>query len=632
MTSTLRTPIPFNQVSITDSFWAPRILANRTRGLDAVYRQLETTGRLAAYDLDWTPESGQPAPHVFWDSDVAKWLEGACLSLMSFPDEPLRRRVDSVVDRILSAQGEDGYLNPHFTVVNPEGRWTNLRDMHELYCAGHLLEAAIAHHRATGDPRFLNAIRRYIDLIGTTFGPEETQLPGFPGHEELELALMKLYRHTGDPETLKLARYFIDQRGQQPHYFDWEVSQRGEDPADYRAGSHTYTQSHQPVREQREVTGHAVRAMYLYSAMADLAKETGDPELLAALKALWHDLVTHKLYLTGGIGSSRGNEGFTTPYDLPNRDAYAETCAAIGLVFWAHRMLQLELDSRFSDVMERALYNGVLSGVSLSGDRFFYENPLASDGDHHRLSFFTCSCCPPNLNRLLPAIGEYIYSIAKREVDVHLYIQSDAQFEIEGEKIIISQHTDYPWDGVVCLQVEPSQPIDFSLRLRFPGWCREGRIYLNGERIRIDENLENGYIVLDREWRAGDEIRLQWLMPITRVYANPHVSADRGKVALMRGPLVYCLESIDQSFPLEDLHLPRNSGFDTSFDPHLLEGMITIHGQALAIDRDSWVSDLYQQSPPTLKETTFIAVPYFAWDNRQPGKMRVWVPEVVSPH
>ncbi len=370
MTSNQKIPLPFIQVSITDSFWAPRILANRTRGLDAVYQQLEATGRLAAYDLDWTPESGQPAPHVFWDSDVAKWLEGACLSLMSHPDETLRRRVESVVDRILSAQGEDGYLNPHFTVVNPEGRWTNLRDKHELYCAGHLLEAAIAHHRATDDPRFLDAVRRYIDLIGRTFGNGENQLPGYPGHEELELALMELYHHTGETEALKLAKYFIDQRGQQPHYFDREAQQRGENPADYWAGSHAYTQSHQPVREQQEVVGHAVRGMYLYSAMADLAKETGDPELLTALKTLWHDLTTRKLYLTGGIGSSGGNEGFTTQYDLPNRDAYAETCAAIGLIFWAHRMLQLELDSRYSDVMERALYNGMLSGVSLGGDQF----------------------------------------------------------------------------------------------------------------------------------------------------------------------------------------------------------------------------------------------------------------------
>jgi uncharacterized protein len=624
-----RSPLPFNQVSIIDSFWAPRILANHTRGLDAVYRHLETTGRLAAYDLDWTPESDLPTPHVFWDSDVAKWLEGACNSLMTHPDEALRCRVDAVVTRILSAQGEDGYLNPHFSVVEPEGRWINLRDKHELYCAGHLLEAAIAYHRATGDSQFLNAIQKYIDLIGHTFGPNEGQLPGYPGHEELELALIKLYRHTNDLETLKLAKYFIDQRGQQPHYFDWEARQRNEDPADYWAKSHTYTQSHKPVREQREVVGHAVRGMYLYSAMADIAREIGDPKLVTALNALWNDLTTHKLYLTGGIGSSSSNEGYTTPYDLPNRDAYAETCAAIGLVFWAHRMLQLELDSRYADVMERALYNGVLSGVSLSGDRFFYENPLGSDGNHHRQSFFTCSCCPPNLNRLLPAIGEYIYSIDEREIDVHLYIQSDAQFEVGGEKVIISQHTAYPWDGVVCLQVEPAQPVDFTLKLRFPGWCQEGRIYLNGESVSFKENLENGYIVLNRKWRTGDEVLLQWVMPVTRIYANPQVKADRGKVALMRGPLVYCLEEIDQSVPLENLRLGRSSGFDISFDPHLLDGMITVHGWALAVDRKPWGSELYRDKPPKLREVSFTAIPYFAWDNRQPGEMLVWLPEAV---
>jgi DUF1680 family protein len=630
MNFTQRTPVPFDQVSITDAFWAPRILANRTRGLDAVYHQLEATGRLAAYDLDWTPESDQPAPHVFWDSDIAKWLEGACLSLMTYPDNALRKRVDAVVDRLLAAQGEDGYLNPHFTVVEPEGRWTNLRDKHELYCAGHLLEAAIAHHRATGDKRFLDAIRRYIALIGHTFGPGEGQRPGYPGHEELELALVKLYRHTGDAEALELAQYFIDQRGQKPPYFDWEARQRGEDPEEYWAKGHAYTQSHKPVRDQRKVVGHAVRGMYLYSAMADLARETGDRQLYDVLKALWDDLTSHKLYLTGGIGSSGKNEGFTKPYDLPNRDAYAETCAAIGLVFWAHRMLQLELNSRYADVMERALYNGVLSGVSLSGDRFFYENPLSSDGDHHRQTFFTCSCCPPNLNRLLPAIGEYIYSIAEKEVTVHLYIQSDAQIKVSGQRVILSQHTDYPWDGVVCLQIAPEQPVQFTLKLRFPGWCREGRLYLNGEYIAYESHLENGYITLTREWQSDDELRLQWLMPVTRVYAHPQVKADHGKVALMRGPLVYCLEEMDQSVALEDLRLLKDAGFDTSFDPHILEGMITLHGRALAIDREAWGKALYRDHPPKMKETTFTAIPYFAWDNREPGQMRVWLPETFE--
>jgi len=630
MDTPTRKPLPFSQVNINDSFWAPRMAANRKRGLEAVYQQLYYTGRLAAYDLDWTPSSDRPQPHVFWDSDVAKWLEGACYSLITYSDEALKAKVEDVVDRILSAQGEDGYLNPHYTVVEPDARWSNLRDKHELYCAGHLIEAAIAHHRTTGEPRFLNGMQRYADLIERTFGPGSDQLHGYPGHEELELALVKLYRHIGEKRYLDLAGYFVEERGRTPHYFDLEARRRGDDPADYWAKTHAYTQSHRPVREQHEVTGHAVRGMYLYSAMADLAAELNDPTLLATLKDLWEDLATHKLYLTGGIGPSSANEGFTTLYDLPNRDAYAETCAAIGLVFWAKRMLELDLDSRYADVMERALYNGILSGVSLQGDRFFYENPLASDGTHHRQPFYACSCCPPNINRIMPTIGEYIYSIDESEIAAHLYIQSEASFNLRENTIEIIQKTDYPWDGIVCLQVKPDKPLSFTLKLRYPGWCHEGRVYLNGDLIDVQPNLHKGYISLTREWQPKDELRLQWVMPVTLVYAHPEVLADVDRVALMRGPLVYCLEAIDQSVPVRHLRLPRETTFDTHFDPNLLEGVITIHGRAKVIKSEAWGQALYRPEPPELKDVPFRAIPYYAWDNRQAGEMLVWLPEAVE--
>jgi len=624
------TPISFTKVTLSDAFWVPRIDANRQHGLEAVYQQLKRTGRLDAYALDWTPASNQPQPHVFWDSDVAKWLEGACYSLMNHPDPVLRSRVEDVVDRILSAQAEDGYLNPHFTVVEPGKRWTNLRDKHELYCAGHLIEAGVAHHRATGDSRFLRGMQRYADLIGREFGPGEDQRQGYPGHEEIELALVKLYRHTGLEHYLELACFFIEERGRSPHYFDLEARQRGEDPKVYWPKTYAYTQSHRPVRQQREVVGHAVRAMYLYAAMADCALETGDRALLGTLRSLWGDLTAHKLYLTGGIGPSRRNEGFTARYDLPNQNAYAETCAAIGLVFWAHRMLQVDLDSRYADVMERALYNGMLSGVSLTGDRFFYVNPLASGGDHHRQAFFTCSCCPPNINRVLPTIGEYIYSRKGDEIAVHLFAQSSVEIVLSEGSLVLCQETDYPWDGVVCFHFEMDQPRALTLKIRKPGWCQQSHIYLNQDSEPMDCQIERGYWTIRRTWQPGDLLRLQLAMAATRVYAHPRVSSDVGRTALMRGPLVYCLEAVDQGVPVHTLSLPRSTPLDSQFEPGLLGGVVMIQGTAKAVDEDAWGGNLYQTCPPILRDVPFRAVPYFAWDNRAPGEMQVWIPEAVD--
>ncbi len=625
-----RNPVSLENVRITDQFWGPRIAANRVKGLEAVYRQLEETGRLNAYHLNWTSEGGQPAPHVFWDSDVAKWLEGACYSLIRRPDADLRARVTRVVELILSAQGQDGYLNPHYTVVEPGQRWTNLRDKHELYCAGHLIEAAIAHHRATGERHFLDAICRYIDLIDRTFGREPGKLRGYPGHEEIELALVKLYRYMGEERYLALASYFVNERGQSPHYFDLEAQRRGELPEDYWAGTHAYTQSHRPVRMQREVVGHAVRGMYLYSAMADLVFETGDEGLWVALNHLWEDLTAHKLYLTGGIGPSKANEGFTTRYDLPNQTAYAETCAAIGLVFWAQRMLSLDLNGRYGDVMERVLYNGLLSGLSLRGDRFFYINPLASQGHHHRQPFFACSCCPTNLNRFLPSMGELIYSQGENDVAVHLYIGSEVNLDLSGEKIKLVQQTDYPWDGVVCLRLEMEHSTAFNLRLRWPGWCQEGSVYLNGEPVAIEDRLQIGYLHLDRTWRPGDDLRLQFVMPVEKVYAHPDIEANVNRVAIQRGPLVYCLEGMDQPVPVSDIRLPRGAAFESYYDPDVLEGIMVVSAQARLVKRVEWETRLYRMTPPELHPVAIRAIPYYAWDNRQPGSMMVWLPEAVN--
>ena len=635
---TTYTPIPFPCVTINDEFWSPKQKTNRECTLPIEYQQCKDTGRIDAFRLNWKP--GQPnPPHIFWDSDVAKWIEAASYSLATHPDPALDALLDEVIGLIASAQQPDGYLNVHFTVVEPEKRWSNLRDWHELYCAGHLIEAAVAHYQATGKRSLLEVLCRYADYISSVFGTGAGQKRGYPGHEEIELALVKLGRITGNAKYLALARYFVDERGQQPNYYDQEALARGDDPARYWAARglpeamrYSYLQAHLPVRDQREVTGHAVRAMYLYSAMTDLAGETGDEDLLAAVHALWEDVCTRKLYLTGGIGPSGHNEGFTQPYDLPNETAYAETCAAIGLVFWNHRMLQLDCDRRYADVMERALYNGVISGVSHDGEKFFYENPLASLGNHHRQAWFDCACCPPNLARIMASLGEYVYSKSDADLAIHLYVQGSASVPIGGQQVTIHQETHYPWDGEVNITLEMDSPASFGIKLRLPGWCRSTHLSVNGASVSLQSgetihHSQGGYLQLERSWKTGDSIHFTMDMPVERVYAHPDVRQDSGMVALQRGPLVYCLEQVDNPIPLQHIYLPEDAELSAEFDPDILGGMITIHGPALAVDPSDWEGTLYSTAPASLIPCTFTAIPYFAWDNRQPGSMRVWLNE-----
>jgi len=617
--------VPFTQVHIDDVFWAPRICANRERTLSAEYRQYQETGRIGAFRLDWKP-GDEPVPHIFWDSDVAKWLEAVSCSLASHPDPVLEALLDEVVGLVVSAQQPDGYLNVHFTVVEPDKRWSNLRDWHELYCAGHLIEAGVAHFQATGKRVLLDAMCRYTDLIDSVFGAEEGKRRGYCGHEEIELALVKLFRVTGEKRYLRLSKFFVDERGRQPHYFDQEALNRGEEPKKFWAGTYAYCQAHLPVREQSEVVGHAVRAMYLYSAMADLAGEYSDESLLAACQRLWDDLCLKKMYLTGGIGPSGHNEGFTTPYDLPNLSAYAETCAAIGLVFWNHRMLQLECDSRYADVLERALYNGIISGVSLDGEKFFYENPLASDGSHHRQAMFNVSCCPPNIARLLSSLGSYIYSQSADGLAVHLYVQGDMATTLaDGTAIKLRQQTNYPWDGAIQISVTLSAPADFTLRLRLPGWCQQATICING--THITPPVERGYFCLQRTWQSGDIVELTLAMPIERIVANPRVEQDAGRVALQRGPVVYCVEGVDHTESVYRLRLPADAQLEAHFEADLLNGVVVIEGEALAIDDACWEGKLYQQTTAvTTHPTRLRAIPYASWDNRAPGAMVVWLP------
>jgi uncharacterized protein len=620
-------PLPFSQVSIDGGFWGPRLDVNREVTIPMEYRQSKDTGRIDAFRLEWKP-GDKPVPHIFWDSDVAKWIEAASYSLSTHPDEHLDALLDEVIGLVASSQQPDGYLNSHFTVVEPQKRFTNLRDWHELYCAGHLIEAGVAHFQATEKRTLLDVVSRYADYIRQVFGTGSGQKRGYPGHPELELALVKLYEITKNRSYLELSQYFVDERGQQPNYFDQEARLRGEDPASFWAKTNAYLQAHLPVREQTEVTGHAVRAMYLYSAMADLLGEQEDPALLAASERLWDHLCTRNLYLTGGLGPSRFNEGFTRDYDLPNETAYAETCASIGLIFWNHRLLQLDCDSRYSDIIEQALYNGVLSGVSLKGDLFFYENPLASQGSHHRQPWFDCACCPPNLARLLASLGGYIYSSNANEVVVHQYIQGKGKFSLLHGTLNIHQETQYPWDGIINLRLEMDLPQPFKLMLRLPGWCRNGHIFVNNENVPLQGLVQKGYIGLERTWNTGDQIRLELEMPVERIYAFPEVSQDLGKVALQRGPLVYCIEQADHTIPVNRMILPQESRLSILKDPGLLGGIVIIRGTGGYADEEDWGKALYRSERPGLKTCPLTAIPYYAWDNRQPGGMQVWLPEV----
>ncbi len=618
-------PVSFTNVRVDDVFWAPRLRVNRERTLPAQYRQCKETGRIDAFRLDWQP-GVEPRPHLFWDSDVAKWIEAASYCLATVSDPALEAQLDEVIALIAAAQQPDGYLNVYFTIVEPEKRWSNLRDCHELYCAGHLIEAAVAHFRATGKRALLDVLCRYADYIATVFGTEPGKKRGYCGHEEIELALVKLYHATGEERYLRLSRYFIDERGWQPHYFDIEAEARGEKREHYWARTYDYCQAQAPVRELQEVAGHAVRAMYLYSGMADLAGLLNDQGLRGACERLWSDLCLRKMYLTGGIGPSRHNEGFTTPYDLPNHTAYAETCAAIGLVYWSHRLLQWDCDGKYADVMERALYNGVISGVSLDGEGFFYENPLASDGTHHRQAWFDCACCPPNIARLLASLGEYVYSQGADGVAVHLYVQGEGRMALaDGTPVMLRQQTQYPWDGEACLVVEPETPASFTLRLRIPCWCRGFRVQVNGQ--PVEPPLERGYACLTRNWHTGDTVTLHLDMPVERVEAHPNVQEDRGRVALQRGPLVYCLEGCDNPFGARRVELSDDARFTARFDAALLGGVVVIEGDALLPDEDAWSETLYAIAPPApSRYVSLRAVPYCTWDNRDPGEMVVWLP------
>jgi DUF1680 family protein len=610
-----------------------------SRPFPAIYRQLERTGRIDAFSLKWKKGEQNP-PHIFWDSDVAKWVEAACYDLsgsdLADPAAKRKKRIlREVVRKILSAQQGDGYLNTYFTLLKPKARWTNVRDHHELYCAGHLMEAAIAHFDAFEESSFLEAACRLADCIDKHFGRGAGKRRGYPGHQEIEMALIRLYHTTGEKRYLNLAAFFIEERGQKPSYFDQEARSREEDPREYRFDTNAYQQAHKPVREQQEAVGHAVRALYMYSAMADLARETADPTLMKALHRLWLSVCRRKMYVTGGVGSSSANEGFTKDYDLPEDGAYAETCAAVALIFWSHRMLQFHRHRRHADVMELVLYNGALSGLSMKGDRFFYSNPMlrestgrgkgrleASTWDgitYTRQRWFGCACCPANLARLLTSLGEYFYSTGSRSLWIHLYAGGIMETSIRGVPVHLKMTTRYPWQGRISVMVEPERPISFDLNLRIPEWCRSWRIELKGERDVPVRVSRSGYVRISRTWQRGDRIVLWLDMPVVRILGSSRVKATRGKTALRRGPLIYCLEETDNpGLHLNRITLDEGARLKSRFDKKRLGGIQIIEGFG-SIEGDDSGSSFGQ------RKARFIAVPYFAWDNRAPGAMRIWL-------
>jgi uncharacterized protein len=622
VTDTSRSPharlrgLPVSAVTLEDRFWAPRIRRNREVTIPAQHARCEGTGRIDNFRRAAGKRPDLPFQGLYFnDSDVYKWLEAAAFSLGSHPDAELRATVDAVAREIAEAQDTDGYLNTYFTFERVPERWTNLADLHELYCAGHLFQAAIAHFRATGERVLLDVACRFADHIGRVFGPQARA--GTCGHPEIEMALVELSRATGERRYLEMASFFVDQRGRKPPV----------------AGGSAYMQDHLPFRDLPEMVGHAVRMVYLNAGAADLYAETGEPALLSTLERLWTDMGERKLYLTGGLGARYEGEAFGAAYELPNERAYAESCAGIGNAMWCWRMLALTADARFADMMELSLYNNVLAGISLDGTEYFYQNPLADAGGHRRQGWFGCACCPPNIARTLASLPGYVYGVAPEGVYVHLYAIGRASVVLaDGHRVVLEQETAYPWDGEVRVRVAsmPEGAAEFSIHMRVPGWCEAAGVAVN-DVAHAAEIRPASYLAVHREWRAGDELVLRLDMPVRRVEAHPWATANHGRVALMRGPLVYCVEQADhEGVDVRDLLLPMDAPFTATHEDQLLGGVTVLRAPALSRDRAAWTGRLYRPAgagPEALRRPARLAaIPYYAWANRAPGPMQVWLP------
>ncbi len=585
---------------------------------------------------------GQYDGMVFQDSDLYKWLEAAGHLLRDEApgNDTIRRWAEQAIELIAAAQQPDGYVNTYFTVKDPAHRWKNLREAHELYCAGHLIEAAVAVAGGSGNRTILEVARRLADHIDSRFGTDSGKTRGYCGHEEVELALVKLYRLTGERRYLELARYFIEERGRTPNYFEQESKSPDFVPI---FGLHDldYLQARVPPRQLTEASGHAVRAMYLSVAMADIALETQDRELGLACDRLWESATTRRMYVTGGIGASARNEAFGADFDLPNDTAYAETCAAIGLFLFGSRMARLRHDAGYAEVMERALYNGILSGLGLDGQSYFYVNPLSVRPDaaeknpsrhfvkYRRQPWYGCACCPPNIARLLASLGEYVCHLGDGALYVDLFHDGSVSCTVDGHAVAFRQQTEYPWSEEVALEFTADASVELDLAIRIPAWCRTPSLRLNGAKVDLRRAMEKGYAHVPRRWSRGDQVRLTLPMPAERVHADPRVEAAYGKVAVQRGPVVYCLEEADNGPFLHTAVLPPGVRLDSTLRSDILGGVVVVTGRGRVWDGTTPPAGLYGMNgggtPLASKDLVFI--PYYAWANRLPGEMTVWVRE-----
>ena len=627
-------PVPVGNVRLSDAFLAPRLRINRETTIPSQYAHLEETNRLRNFRRAAGEFDGPFEGIYFNDSDVYKWLEAACWAIAANPDEPaddLTAMIDTVVGMIERAQDETGYVNTYFSVDRVDERWSDLRNKHELYCAGHLIQAAVAHHRATGSDRLLNVATRFADLICDTFGPAaDGKREQTDGHEEIELALIELYRTTGERRYLDQARFFLDIRGSGT------------------IGGDAYHQDATPIRKQGKMVGHAVRAVYLNAGAADLLAETGDAGLRAALDRMWVNMTARRSYVSGGIGSRWEGEAFGRNYELPNARAYTESCAAIGAVMWAWRMLMLgaEDNTRFADWIEHTLYNAMLPGLSLDGQSYFYQNPLADGGDHRRAPWFGCACCPPNIARMLAHLPGYVYSVTSRRfpesdgrhdsVWVHLFADSTATIPLHaGGSVTLRQETRYPWDGRVRIGITDVQEAgDFTLQVRIPGWASGARVAVNGEPLAASEAAGGQYAMMRRVWKAGDVVEVTLPMPVERIVSHPRVLENTNRVALRRGPLLYCVEAADHLIgDVRDFVLPDDVEIVAAMRPDLLGGVVVLTADAeMEMAAPGWHGALYRTAEAATKDqpgrsssVTLTAVPYYAWANRGTGPMAVWL-------
>jgi len=635
-------PVPFTAVKLADKFWSEKIETNRTVTIPASFARCESTGRVKNFLMAAEHKGSFCTVYPFDDTDIYKTIEGASYSLAVYPDPKLSAYIDSLIDIVGRAQEPDGYLYTARSIdpthpqswAGPE-RWVNeQKSSHELYCSGHLFEAAAAHYMATGKRNFLNIALKNADLLVRTFGPDKKHVA--PGHEIVEMGLVRLYRITGKADYLNLAKFFIDQRGIKKY------NKKSENV--YENG--TYFQDDKPVIEQDEAEGHAVRAMYLYSGMADVAALTGDTSYLKAIDKIWENMVSKKMYVQGSIGAVGDGERFGANYELPNETAYNETCAAIGSVFWNERMFLLHGDSKYIDVLEKTLYNGLISGVGLDGKSFFYTNAMQvsnsftfPDLERGRSGWFTCSCCPTNLVRLLPSIPGYIYAQDGNNVYVNLFISGTGNLVVDNKTVKITQQNNYPWDGGMAFIIDPASATEMNLRIRIPGWARNEampsdlynyeqpsarkiEIKVNG--LPVDYRMEKGYAVLSKKWKKGDKIELNLSMSVQRVVANANLKDDTSKIALQRGPLMYCAEWKDNDGRACNIIVPRNAVFDAAFEPSLLNGVMVIKTTVKSVNIDAASQNI------STENKTMTAIPYYAWANRGDGEMTVWFPERVK--